>query len=87
MYFCPLCESILVFQSSSNQNNFKCWNCPFFFPLQNIIKNEIKFHKKRKFNEIFTESNANLNKIQINCQKCDNIEAYYFQMQRSEELV
>ncbi len=81
MLFCPFDESLLIFKSDSNFNNFCCRSCPYYYPLDENISTEINIKSSMKFNLIFSDQNKNLSKTQINCPKCDYIEAYYFQMQ------
>ncbi len=81
MLLCPVCDSLLLFKSSVGGNSFNCRCCPYKFPLLESYTKNVKISKQRKLNEIFTEQNESLSKIDINCPKCPGTSAYYFQMQ------
>ena len=81
MHFCPLCESLLLLQTTNNENYLNCRACPYRLPIKKKITRTVDFVPPTRFDQIFNEEESKLSKIQINCSKCDSNEAFFFQMQ------
>lgn len=81
MQFCPVCESLLLLQTTNHENFLGCRACVYKLPLENRLRTVIEFSPPDKFDQLFSEKESKLSKIQINCVKCDGSEAYFFQMQ------
>ena len=81
MQFCPICESLLLLQTISNENVLNCRACVYRYPLKKRLRTVTYFTPTDKFDQLFSEKESKLSTIQINCAKCESNKAFFFQMQ------
>eukprot|EP01117_Protostelium_nocturnum_P001432 TRINITY_DN1172_c3_g2_i1.p1 TRINITY_DN1172_c3_g2~~TRINITY_DN1172_c3_g2_i1.p1 ORF type:complete len:109 (+),score=33.30 TRINITY_DN1172_c3_g2_i1:45-371(+) len=82
VHFCPTCSNLLMTEHGNTTSRFFCPTCPYVFDIHKRISNKVLFERKKVDDVLGGEETwANLDQATVNCEKCGNDRAYFFQMQ------
>jgi len=82
MQFCPICSNLLLVELGEVRFRFCCQTCPYISAITKKISKTMKLKRKEVDDVLGGEDAwAAANRTTAACPYCDNMEAFFVQMQ------